>query len=480
MGRNALVLGVAAAIVSWSAISSNEARASGIQGGGPGFTATSSPAAGIPDAAYNGSLASMLCDVIDASAIPAGATVDLVDIQTAIDHTWIGDLVIKLVSPDGSELGVLSRPGFDEPADDGTGCCGDSSDLTATSPINFFDGAPNDAELMGSTIGGEAVCQDDGLCDYFPNPGAIATPPANFAGFAGESASGDWTLCIGDAELGDVGTLQSWTININFTGVGEPELDLSTNLVDLGAIPVGDTSPAQTVTIENIGTANLDIGTLAISGANPGDFSISSDSCSGSSLAATETCTFDVDMSPSAAGGRSAQVDIPSNADSSPDTVGLTGTGTEPGLSLDTNNVGFGTVTVDDLVASVVTVTNTGTTSLTISDISGPGAPFALAGGSCLPTPTVLAIGASCEIQVEFEPTEPGNFADSFVITSDAPSSPDTVSLSGSAEAAVVPPPAIAVPVNSTWALALLAGLLGLFGWFSARPRPARVSSRDS
>lgn len=484
MTRTTLVLGIAAAMAGWSPVSSSIAQSATVQGGSPDFTATSSPATTIPDATYDGSLASMLCDAIDASSIPAGATVDSVDIQTAIDHTWIGDLVVKLVSPDGSELGVLSRVGFSEPADDGTGCCGSSAQMDAAFPLSFFDTAPNDAETMGAGLAGsEAVCRDGAqLCDFFPNPDSVATPPANFAGFAGEEASGNWTLCVGDSVADDVGTFQSWTININFTGgvPPEPELGVSTGLVDFGTVPVGDTSAAETVTVENTGTGSLDIGTLAISGANAADFVLSADTCSGSSLLAAETCSFDVDMSPSAGGGRSAQVDIPSNAPTSPDSVGLTGTGTVPGLGLDTTNVGFGTVTVDDLVASVVTVTNTGTTDLTISDISSPGAPFALAGGSCLPTPTVLVIGASCEIQVEFEPDSAGAFSDSFAITSDAPSSPDTVNLSGSAEPAPEPTPAIAVPVNSVWMLTLMAGLLGMLGWFGVRTRAVRQSDQDS
>ncbi len=482
MSRTVLVLGFAVAIAGWSPISSIVTQAATIQGGGPDFSASSSPALGIPDDTYDGSLASMACDAIDASAIPAGTLVGSVEIQTAVDHTWIGDLVFKLVSPDGSELGVLSRPGFDEPTDDGSGGFGSSADMDAGFPLNFFDAAPNDAETMGAGLAGaDAVCRDGAqLCNFFPNPGAVATPPANFAGFADENASGDWTLCIGDSAGGDVGTLQSWTINIDFAAAGAPALGLSTTLVDFGVVPVGSSSAPETVTIENTGTGSLDLGTLEISGANPADFSLSADTCSGVSLAEAETCTFDVDMSPSVAGGRSAQVDIASNAASSPDSVGLTGTGTEPGLSLDTNNLGFGTVTVGDLVAGSVTVTNTGTTDLTISDISSPGAPFSLAGGSCLPTPTVLVIGANCDIVVEFQPTETGDFNDSFVITSDAPSSPDSVDLSGSAEAGAEPAPAIAVPVNSAWTLTLLAGLLGLIGWFSLRARSIRQSGRDN
>ncbi|MCB8946254.1 MAG: S8 family serine peptidase, partial [Ardenticatenaceae bacterium] len=176
----------------------------------------------IPDDGYDGSLGSMLGRAIDASGIPGASTVVSVEVEAAIDHTWIGDLVIKLVSPDGSVLGLVSRPGLAESADDGTGCCGDSANLVSTSPIRFYDGASKDAETMGdlNTNTNLLICQDDGECDYSPNPGSIATPPSNFADLVGENASGTWTLYVGDSVSADPGQLQSWSIRITHsTGV---------------------------------------------------------------------------------------------------------------------------------------------------------------------------------------------------------------------------------------------------------------------
>lgn len=173
----------------------------------------------IPEDGYDGSQASMACTVIDTGAtIPAVATVDSVTFQTKITHTWVGDLTVKLVSPDGSVLGVFSRPGFDDTDDNGTGASGDSSDVSATSPLAFADAAANDAESMGDSLTGpEVVCQDDGICSYFPNPGSVATPPANFAGFVGEAASGTWKLCVGDSNPADIGSLEGWSLSIGYS-----------------------------------------------------------------------------------------------------------------------------------------------------------------------------------------------------------------------------------------------------------------------
>src|SRR5690606_24946116 len=168
-------------------------------GGGGGDDFDNTEVVPVPDDGYDGTTGSMACTDIDTSSIDPSATVTGVTVDTKITHTWIGDVTTKLVSPDGSVLTLLSRPGFVEPADDGQGCCGDSSEMAATSPLTFDDASANDAESMGAGLPGstDVVCQDDGICDFFPNPGAAATPPASFADLAGETASGTWTLCVG-------------------------------------------------------------------------------------------------------------------------------------------------------------------------------------------------------------------------------------------------------------------------------------------
>jgi subtilisin-like proprotein convertase family protein/subtilisin family serine protease len=188
--------------------------------GGDTDVFTSTPAAAIPDGTYDGSAGTMACDTIDTSSIPGGNTVTDVYLDLAASHTWIGDLTIKLQSPDGSILGLLSRPGYAEAADDGSGCCGDSSDLAIAAPLSYGDAYSDDAETMGNTIGTSGVvCTDDGRCQYFANPDTVVGL-ADFAGFAGENASGDWQLCIGDSVTPDAGTFQSWTLTISHEAGG--------------------------------------------------------------------------------------------------------------------------------------------------------------------------------------------------------------------------------------------------------------------
>ena len=166
----------------------------------------------IPDDAYDGSIGSMACFTVPG---PSG-TVTGMNADVAINHTWAGDLVIKVANPSMDVLTVMSRPGFAEPADDGTGCCGNNADMTNAVTINFADGNATDAENLGAPL--VVVCQDDGLCDYFPNPDT--GPGTDFAQFIGQDASGDWMICVGDAAGGDAGEFCTGDLNLSIVDLG--------------------------------------------------------------------------------------------------------------------------------------------------------------------------------------------------------------------------------------------------------------------
>ena len=92
----------------------------------------------------------------------------------------------------------------------------------------------------------------------------------------------------------------------------------------------------------------------SIGGANPGDFSIGTDTCAGATVSPGGSCTIQVQFAPTALGSRSATLDIPWNRSASvsgsntPDfSVSLSGTGTEP------------TNTVTNTVTTTKTVTKT-------------------------------------------------------------------------------------------------------------------------
>lgn len=183
------------------------------------FMAT--PAIPIPDNTYNGTLGTMGCSTINTGALPPTSVVNDASVQIAMSHTFVGDLTIKLVAPSGSILGIVSRPGVTETADDGndTAGFGENSNLAIANPLTYHDFTTAPSEMMGRTpidlATGQTICVDGGTpCTYTPTAGSIAGGVGTFQGLDGQNAIGNWQLCIGDSAGADTGTFQSWTLTL--------------------------------------------------------------------------------------------------------------------------------------------------------------------------------------------------------------------------------------------------------------------------
>ena len=169
----------------------------------------------IVDDAYNGTLGSMNCATVDIpdNGLNFIAAAKLTGVK--IDHTWVGDLVIKVVAPDNTAITVLSRPGLVEAGDNGSGIGGDSANLVSTHAIEFYDGGPKDAELMGNESASTAfeICKGmPSFCKYDPNPGSAT--PGKFASLKNKKASGTWRVCVADGGANDTGTFVGATLEI--------------------------------------------------------------------------------------------------------------------------------------------------------------------------------------------------------------------------------------------------------------------------
>ena len=118
----------------------------------------------------------------------------------------------------------------------------------------------------------------------------------------------------------------------------EADISVIPTSVEFQAIPVGNKS-AQNITISNESFgSNLNIGAITLSGANPADFLIQSDNCSGRMLLPLETCTIEVVFSPKTKAAKTALLSVPSNDPDSPIlNIPLNGSG---GVTLLTPNGG--------------------------------------------------------------------------------------------------------------------------------------------
>ena len=199
---------------------------------------------------------------------------------------------------------------------------------------------------------------------------------------------------------------------------------------------VGTTSAAQSVTLNNTGSAALTITSIAVTGTNPGDFA-QTNTC-GASVAAGGNCSISVTFTPTAAGSRGASVTITDNAAGSPHTVALSGTGVGvPIVSLSSGSLTYASQNVGTTsAAQSVTLNNTGSATLLASSIvlngANPGdfAQTNTCGGGVVP-------GGNCTISVTFTPTTTGSRSASLTITDSAAGSPQIVTLTGTGQAAV-------------------------------------------
>ena len=191
--------------------------------------------------------------------------------------------------------------------------------------------------------------------------------------------------------------------------------------LDFGSVATGATSAAQTVTVSNPTGAAAAVSSIAATG----DFS-QTNTC-GTSIAANGSCTVSVKFAPTATGSRSGSLTV--NAGGITNTVSLSGTGTAPGPVLNASPGGLSfpaTVVGSTAAAQAVTVTNSGTTTATVSAVAATG-DFSQT-NNC----SSVAVGASCTVNVAFKPTTGGTRTGTLTVTSNANNSPTTVGLTGS------------------------------------------------
>ena len=213
----------------------------------------------------------------------------------------------------------------------------------------------------------------------------------------------------------------------NAPTISGPSVSLSPTSLTFSTQALGTTSPAKVVTLKNTGTTSLIITAIAIAGTNAGDF-VQAHTC-GSSLVAGAGCTINVMFKPTASGTRRGALSVRDNAAGSPQEVSLVGIGTT--AKLFPTNLNFGTVVIGRTSpAKAVTLTNVGTTSLTISGITITGANA----GDFVQTHTCgssLAAGTTCSMSITFKPTARGTRTASLSVSDDAAGSPQAVSLMG-------------------------------------------------
>ncbi len=213
---------------------------------------------------------------------------------------------------------------------------------------------------------------------------------------------------------------QTSTQTVNLTGTGTAgTLVVTSSSLSFSSVQVGS-SASQSLTVSNTGNAAASINGLQITG----DYT-QINNCP-SLISGGANCTITVVFTPTAAGTRSGVLTLTSGAQSTQQTVSLSGTGIQGDLVVSPTSLAFSSTPLGTLSASqAVVLKNSGGASLSLGGVQ-------IAGdykdtNNCGAT---LAAGASCTVNITFTPTATGTLSGSLTVTGSV-GSPQTIALSG-------------------------------------------------
>ncbi len=212
-----------------------------------------------------------------------------------------------------------------------------------------------------------------------------------------------------------------------------PDIEVSPLVHDFGNVRV-NTGATQPVTISNLGTSNLVVSALNLTGTNAGEFSFSGVTLP-LNIAPGNSFAVPVTFTPATPGPKSAALDVVSNdLDEPMVSVSFSGSGVTPEIEVQPLALDFGDVTLGNTASQTVVIHNLGDFPLTVSGtalVGAHAAEFAITAGGA---PFVLNPGENQTVTVTFIPLTVGPKTASMRITSDDDDeSTVDVSLSGNA-----------------------------------------------
>jgi subtilisin-like proprotein convertase family protein len=157
---------------------------------------------------------------INISGIPSNAVISDISVKLNINHTWVGDIDINLIAPNGQNLnlvGALNNGAGSNSTDNFVNTIISSTSTTAISGA----AAPRTGTFAAEKRAGYGPLGNEQTATDWP--ALIATP------------NGDWKLAIADNGFGDEGTLVDWSVTITYsspvlaTGTWSPTTTLFTD-----------------------------------------------------------------------------------------------------------------------------------------------------------------------------------------------------------------------------------------------------------
>ncbi len=210
------------------------------------------------------------------------------------------------------------------------------------------------------------------------------------------------------------------TIVVTGRGTAEAAIQTDKNALAFGNVQLGS-GKALALVVTNPGNDTLTIS--AISSSSPRFVP----TITSRVLPPGASFTDSVRFTPTALGPVSGELTLTSNAAGSPTTVSLSGFGVGTvSMTMDHGTISFGEVLVGSSKDTTVSIGNTGTDTLRIASITSGNAGF-----SVLTQTATIAPAANKAFTVRFAPLASGPLNTVLIVTSNAPSSPDTIVVDG-------------------------------------------------
>lgn len=185
-------------------------------------TYTSSTQVAIPDA-VGGDCNSYtsVTPVTSTITVPDGGTIADLKVSLGIAHTWRSDVIVELVSPAGTTITLIDRVSR-------TANCGSDGDDIAATLDDAATGSIEDYGVWGGSY----------------------RPMQALSAFDGQNPAGAWTLRVTDVSSFDVGTLNNWSLAIEFVpdfSVADVAVDEDAGTATFTVTRGGDLSRTNTV-----------------------------------------------------------------------------------------------------------------------------------------------------------------------------------------------------------------------------------------
>jgi HYDIN/CFA65/VesB family protein/ASPM-SPD-2-Hydin domain-containing protein/centrosomal CEP192-like protein len=268
------------------------------------------------------------------------------------------------------------------------------------------------------------------------SPGQSTTVSVNFTPGSSGSQSGTVSLACSISvnpgnHKGQTNSSVAATVTMTVSGSGviQGQLAATPSPISLGNVVLGS-SQTQSAMLTNSGASNVTISQATVTG---GGFGLSGLSTP-LTLAPGQSKNFSVVFSPQSTGTATGNVAITSDATDPSLSVALLAAGVASGsLTSNPSSLSFGSVQVGSSTSLTETLTNSGGSSVTITQASAIGSGFSISG---LTLPLTLIPGQSFTFGAVFAPISAGSASGSISVVSNASNSTLAISLAGTGTAA--------------------------------------------